>query len=143
MAVNMKGKSLASLYDLTREEIGQILKTSELLKLQNFRGEAHPLLKGKTLGIAAASIWFFENFFNIARYMADARRLQLPLVGGGDHDWNTIFMRWGVLQYDTRIASVVKVLGWVGIGATCAWVLWCAWRDRRPASPGSGEQLAA
>jgi ornithine carbamoyltransferase len=51
MAVNMNGKSLASLYDLTREEIEQILKTSELLKLQNFRGEAHPLLKGKTLGM--------------------------------------------------------------------------------------------
>ncbi len=51
MALNMKGKSLASLYDLTREEIEQILKTSELLKLQNFRGEAHPLLKGKTLGM--------------------------------------------------------------------------------------------
>ncbi len=51
MAVAMKGKSLASLYDLTREEIGQILKTSELLKLQNFRGEAHPLLKGKTLAM--------------------------------------------------------------------------------------------
>ena len=51
MAVNMKGKSLASLYDLTREEIEQILKTSELLKLQNYRGEAHPLLKGKTLAM--------------------------------------------------------------------------------------------
>src|SRR4030043_2400844 len=51
MAVNMKGKSLASLYDLAREEIEQILKTSELLKLQNFRGEAHPLLKGKTLAM--------------------------------------------------------------------------------------------
>jgi len=51
MAVNMKGKSLASLYDLTREEIEQILKTSELLKLQNYRGEGHPLLKGKTLAM--------------------------------------------------------------------------------------------
>ncbi len=51
MAVHMKGKSLASLYDLTREEIEQILKTSELLKLQNYRGEAHPLLKGKTLAM--------------------------------------------------------------------------------------------
>ena len=51
MAVHMKGKSLASLFDLTREEIEQILKTSELLKLQLFRGEEHPLLKGKTLAM--------------------------------------------------------------------------------------------
>jgi ornithine carbamoyltransferase len=51
MAIHMKGKSLASLCDLTREEIEQILKTSELLKLQLFRGQKHPLLKGKTLAM--------------------------------------------------------------------------------------------
>ena len=51
MAINMKGKSLASLADLTKEEIDQILKTSELLKLQSFRCQDHPLLKGKTLAM--------------------------------------------------------------------------------------------
>src|SRR4030066_2263199 len=51
MAINMKGKSLASLADLTKEEIEQILKTSELLKLQTLRGQEHPLLKGKTLAM--------------------------------------------------------------------------------------------
>jgi ornithine carbamoyltransferase len=51
MAIHMKGKSLASLYDLTREEIEQILKTAELLKLQHLRGQEHPLLKGKTLAM--------------------------------------------------------------------------------------------
>lgn len=51
MAVRLKGKSLDSLSHLTREEIEQILKTSELLKLQLLRGEEHPLLRGKTLGM--------------------------------------------------------------------------------------------
>jgi len=51
MAVNLKGRSLASLYDLTREELEQILKTSELLKLENSRGQEHHLLKGKTLAM--------------------------------------------------------------------------------------------
>ena len=51
MAINMKGKSLATLNDLTREEIEQILKTSELLKLQLIRGQEHPVLKGKTLAM--------------------------------------------------------------------------------------------
>jgi ornithine carbamoyltransferase len=51
MPVQMRGKSLASLYDLTREEIEEILKTSESLKSQLLRGEAHPLLKGKTLAM--------------------------------------------------------------------------------------------
>ena len=87
--------------------------------------------KGQTLGLAAACIWFFENWFNIARYMADARKLELPLVGGGDHDWNTIFTRWGLLQYDMRIAAALKLVGWIGIAAVCAWVLCRAWQDRR------------
>ena len=51
MSVDMKGKSLASLVDLTKEEIEQILKTSDLLKLQLYRGQEHPLLKGKTLAM--------------------------------------------------------------------------------------------
>jgi ornithine carbamoyltransferase len=51
MAIDMKGRSLASLAELTKEEIEQILKTSELLKLQSLRGQEHPLLKGKTLAM--------------------------------------------------------------------------------------------
>jgi ornithine carbamoyltransferase len=51
MSIDMKGKSLASLDDLTKEEIEQILKTSDLLKLQLYRGQEHPLLKGKTLAM--------------------------------------------------------------------------------------------
>ncbi len=87
--------------------------------------------KRQTLGLAAACIWFFENWFNIARYMADARKQELPLVGGGDHDWFTILSRWDLLQYDTRIAAALILVGWIGIAATCAWVLWRAWQDRR------------
>jgi len=51
MPIYMKGKSLASLYDLTREEIEEILRTSESLKSQLLRGQEHPLLKGKTLAM--------------------------------------------------------------------------------------------
>ena len=51
MAVNLKGRSLDSLFHLTKEEIVQILKTSELLKFQLRRGEEHRLLKGKTLAM--------------------------------------------------------------------------------------------
>ncbi len=86
--------------------------------------------KEQTLSLAGAVIWFFENWLNIARYMADARALQLPLVGGGDHDWNTIFERWNVLVYDTRIATAVKIIGWVGMIAACVWVLWRFYLDR-------------
>jgi ornithine carbamoyltransferase len=51
MAVNLKGRSLDSLFHLTREEIEQILRTSEWLKGQLLREEKHPLLRGKTLAM--------------------------------------------------------------------------------------------
>ncbi len=51
MVVNMKGKHLASLHDLTKEEIWQILKTAETLKIKQKTGEKHELLYGKTLAM--------------------------------------------------------------------------------------------
>src|SRR4030042_4068579 len=51
MAIHLKGRSLDSLFHLSKEEIEQILTTSELLKSQHLRGEEHPLLKGKTLAM--------------------------------------------------------------------------------------------
>jgi hypothetical protein len=85
--------------------------------------------KGQALGTAACSIWFFENWFNIARYVADARSMALPLVGGGNHDWNTILFRWGALQSDAQIAEALTLLAWVGIGVACAWFALRVWRS--------------
>ena len=85
--------------------------------------------KGQALGFAAAIIWFFENWLNIARYMADARTLQLPLVGGGDHDWNTILARWDILMYETRIAHALAVIAWSAFAGVCVWVIWRGARD--------------
>jgi hypothetical protein len=82
--------------------------------------------KGEAVSFAASVIWFFENWLNIARYMADARVQVLPLVGGGDHDWAEIFGRWHAMNQDTQIAAVVRTTGWLGMGAACAWVI-CLW----------------
>ena len=73
---------------------------------------------------AVASVWFFENFLNIARYMADARAQVLPLVGGGEHDWTEIFNRWGVLSSDTAVAHAVAIAGWMGMLAAWGWLAW-------------------
>ena len=76
------------------------------------------------VGCAVTGFWFFENFLNIARYMADARAQVLPLVGGGEHDWTTIFSRWGVLSSDTAIAAVVAGVGWLGMIGVWGWLVW-------------------
>jgi hypothetical protein len=49
----------------------------------------------------------------------------LPLVTTGDpdfveHDFYAIFTSLGVLNYDTKIAAVVRVLGWCGMLAVVA-----------------------
>jgi ornithine carbamoyltransferase len=51
MAVNMKGKSLVSIHDLTLEEVYEIFDVSKSLKQKQLTGETHHLLKGKTLGM--------------------------------------------------------------------------------------------
>jgi len=51
MSVNMRGKDIISLHDLTREEIEQIVDLGALMKLRRKAGEERPLLKGKTLGM--------------------------------------------------------------------------------------------
>lgn len=78
-------------------------------------------------GTAAAIVWLGENLFNVARYMADARARQLPLVGNGEHDWAEIFSRWGVLNLDGRIAGVTGGIGAILIVGAAAW-LYRRWR---------------
>jgi len=51
MSITMKGKDLLSIGELNKEEIEQIIKTAEMLKLRAKTGEFPPILKGKTLGM--------------------------------------------------------------------------------------------
>ncbi|MBS4034597.1 MAG: ornithine carbamoyltransferase [Ignavibacterium sp.] len=51
MAINMKGKNLISIADLSVEEIYQIFDVSKSLKEKLYTGESHKYLEGKTLGM--------------------------------------------------------------------------------------------
>ena len=80
-------------------------------------------------GAAFCVFFFFEQFLPIATYMADARAQELPLLTVGDtddviHDWNYLFTKFGVLPHDTQIAHIVRVLGWLGMIGTAAWMVW-------------------
>jgi hypothetical protein len=81
----------------------------------------------ETTGFAFCLFFFFENWLYTATYMADARAQILPLVTTGDpdfveHDFYAIFSSLGVLNYDTKIAAVVRMLGWCGMVAVVAWL---------------------
>jgi hypothetical protein len=85
--------------------------------------------KRQAVGAALAGVWFFQNGFNIARYVADAREQVLPLVGGGEHDWATLLGRWGVLHKDLTYAATLRGLAWIGILICCAWLAWRRYQD--------------
>ena len=75
------------------------------------------------LGAAFCAWWIGQNLINISVYMADARELTLPLVGGGDHDWNELLFRWGMLGQDSvqRISGATHFLGVVVMLLGLAW----------------------
>ena len=113
---------------------GTILQLSVPLMLAAFF-----IFQRQIPGTAFCLFFFFEQFLPIATYMADARAQELPLltVGDGDyviHDWAYLFGRLGVLEHDTAIAHAVRVLGWVGMIATLAWMIWRSLRTNVPAS---------
>jgi len=65
-----------------------------------------------------------ENLNNISVYMADARTLSLPLVGGGDHDWNELFHRFGVLDEPTvrAVSGTTHAAGVALMVVSAAWL---------------------
>lgn len=79
--------------------------------------------KRETAGFAFCLFWLGENFLNISVYMADARDLSLPLVGGGVHDWNFILGEWGLLHKEKTLAGVVKVIGWLIMLSGPVWLV--------------------
>jgi hypothetical protein len=57
--------------------------------------------------------WVAQNLWNVSRYVADARAQELPLVGGGEHDWAYLLGRMGLLAHDQGIASGIHLAGLV------------------------------
>src|SRR3989442_1991377 len=55
--------------------------------------------------------WVAQNLWNISVYIKDARAEELPLVGGGEHDWAYLLGRLGLLDQDQLIGGAVQLLG--------------------------------
>ena len=55
--------------------------------------------------------WIAQNLWNISVYVRDARAQELPLVGGGEHDWAFLLGRFGLLAHDQGIGRGVHALG--------------------------------
>lgn len=65
--------------------------------------------------ISISFCWLATNFFDVAIYIADARKMELPMISPfrGDniiHDWNYLLTQLGLLQMNIGIAFLIKML---------------------------------
>lgn len=63
---------------------------------------------------AVTLFWMGESLTNVAIYVADAQRMELPLIGG-DHDWNYLLDRLNLLNQAVSIGRFVFLLGVLSI----------------------------
>lgn len=74
-------------------------------------------------GAGVCTIWMGGSLMYAAWYMADAQAMALPLVGGGTHDWNFLFSRWGILHHTDAIARFFHVLASFVVVASLVFIL--------------------
>ena len=72
--------------------------------------------QGDRHGATVPLWWLGQNCWNISLYIKDARRQELPLVGGGEHDWALLLGELGWLDRDQVIGGAVFLIG-VGLYA--------------------------
>ena len=72
--------------------------------------------------------WLGQSFMDCAPYIDDARRLQMPLVGGGTgadrpgvHDWENILLDLGLIEHERAVAALFDGIGTVLMLAAFAW----------------------
>ena len=67
-------------------------------------------------GVTITGVWLSASLSNMAVYVADARARELTLVGFGEdplHDWAYLLSSVGLLQADTTVARLVRLVAFV------------------------------
>jgi hypothetical protein len=93
-------------------------------------------------GAAVAAWWAGQNLVDLGPYIADARALQIVLLGGATgaevegHDWEAILTAFGWLHHDRRLGMAAHVAGTVVMCASLALAGWIAWVQREGSDRG-------
>ena len=79
-------------------------------------------------GASVGLWWTGQSLADLAPYIADARALRLPMLGGGTgadrlgiHDWENILGRLGLLDYDRILGGVANGFGMVLMMLSLVW----------------------
>jgi hypothetical protein len=71
------------------------------------------LARREPYSASIVAAWVGASLANVARYIADARAQELPLLGGENviHDWWYLLIEWDLLPQDLAIARLVRLVG--------------------------------
>ena len=78
-------------------------------------------------GVAVGGFWLSFSLFELANYVADARAMDLPLVGFTDdpeHDWHYLLSTTHLLQLDTTFGFLIRVAATLSGVASLALAIW-------------------
>jgi hypothetical protein len=67
--------------------------------------------QGDRHAATVAAWWVAQNCWNVSVYVKDARAQELPLVGGGEHDWTYLLEQLGLLEQDQAVGTAVRIAG--------------------------------
>ena len=60
---------------------------------------------------ASAALWWTgQSCANVSPYAGDARAQELPLVGGGEHDWAYLLSHFRLMEHDQTVARLFFTL---------------------------------
>jgi hypothetical protein len=139
IASNAAGQSFLHLIDLPFHEAGHVIFMPLGSFMMTLGGSLMQLIVPGALtivfltrhrdpfGAAVTCWWLGENLLDLAPYIADARALQLVLIGGytgaevEGHDWERILTTLGWLHRDQTLARLAHFTG------TCIMLLACGW----------------
>lgn len=79
--------------------------------------------------IAVCLGWLSTNFVNIGVYMADAEKMELPLVTVGDaafviHDWRFLLSKFGLLRQCEALGGLTRLAGHLCMAGGLALAIW-------------------
>lgn len=85
----------------------------------------HLMRRGANLGWQLCLFWIGENLLNISIYAGDAIKQELPLVGGGVHDWTYLLSETHLIAHPAGVARVIFLAG----SAVILWSFYLIARD--------------
>ncbi len=146
--VSVSGDSVLHLVNLVFHEAGHVFFSPFGAFMMSLGGSLMQVLvpvvcavafirKPDLFGATVAVWWTGQNLVDLGPYIADARALQIVLLGGATgaevegHDWEAILQALGWLHRDRQLGMLAHVLGSVTMAASVIAGAWVAWADYR------------